>query len=111
MEKLFDAEAMHLPARPSTHVASCYIRNHRRLISLRYTAYGTCAGGESAGADQTCAPEQSLVMAASPGLELSLSLFARCIISGLWGRHAAGVEFIDANRGGPGVRLRENKPG
>jgi hypothetical protein len=24
---------------------------------------------------------------------------------------AAGVEFIDANGGGPGVRLRENKPG
>jgi hypothetical protein len=23
---------------------------------------------------------------------------------------AAGVEFIDANGGGPGVRLRENKP-
>jgi hypothetical protein len=23
----------------------------------------------------------------------------------------AGVEFIDANGGGPGVRLRENKPG
>ena len=24
---------------------------------------------------------------------------------------SAGVEFIDANGGGPGVRLRENKPG
>jgi hypothetical protein len=23
---------------------------------------------------------------------------------------AAGVEFIDANGGGPGVRLRDNKP-
>jgi hypothetical protein len=24
---------------------------------------------------------------------------------------SAGVEFIDANGGGPGVRLRENQPG
>jgi hypothetical protein len=26
-----------------------------------------------------------------------------------WALEAAGVEFIDANGGGPGVRLRENK--
>jgi hypothetical protein len=39
-----------------------------------------------------------------------LFFFARCR-DGRGVLEAAGVEFIDANGGGPGVRLRENKPG